>query len=200
METARLRNYLYLFGLPLLWWGSVSLSGPLLNNPSPAKSLEFLPIALHASREADYGSDAYALTTAPIDLSIIKDALEDRADIILLNQIIVNNTKAQTPQPQKSEQNTEHSDEVVVINPSSNSESPPPPVTGGDGQTGDSGSDDNNTDSGTDGGSESDSPGNSADKGKGKDKDNNGQNNSNGNGNGSGSGNGKDKGNNSNNA
>lgn len=197
METTRLRNYLYVFGLPLLWWGAVSLSGPLTSYPSLAGELEFLPIAMHSSHDADYSVDAYGIMIAPVDLSIIKDAIEDRLATQSPSENLLSNLQVQTSEPQTSESRTNSSGEELVNVSTDIADNPLPTDTSGEDQTGDSGSDDSNTDSGTD--DESNSPGNSAGKGNGKEKDNNGQQN-NGNGNGSGNDNANGKGNKSTNA
>lgn len=81
MNISVLRKYLYAFGLPILWWSSVSLSSLTVGGTLLAAELEFIPITLHALRAADYSSDPLGLTIAPIDLSIIKEALKDRIAI-----------------------------------------------------------------------------------------------------------------------
>jgi hypothetical protein len=78
-----LRKNIWLLFIPILWWGSSAASGwlsPAFESPS----FEFLEFAVHSARNADYGIDPFTSALAPIDPSIIDEALTDQGNSIPL--------------------------------------------------------------------------------------------------------------------
>lgn len=65
--------------LPLLWLGGVSLADKYQSGGPLFFEYEFIPVAIHASQSADYGSDPVTAGLAPVNAGIIIDALKDQS-------------------------------------------------------------------------------------------------------------------------
>ena len=96
------RKYGIFFSLPLLWWGGFSLAGQF-QTPQPQNAdYEFIPVAVHASQNADYGADPFNQQLAPINASIISSALIDRGvpqsdDADILGKVVVTGNETAPP-------------------------------------------------------------------------------------------------------
>ena len=189
MNITQLRRVLYAFGLPILWWGSVSLSSPLAASAVSKQELEFLPVSLHAFNQADYGEDQFGNQFVPLDLAILKGATDNHAgpnsqavviDYIPVEQEGQASPKSNSDEPRSSDDhtagttNTDDSTDSETQDPVEDSAptEDPPPVE-----------DDPPAEEPV----EDEKPGNGNGQGTGNDdKGNNGNGNDNGNGNGNG--------------
>lgn len=199
MQNDRLRKFAYLFTLPLMWWGSISAAGPPPSTPTRSQDFEFIPVPLHASRDADYSTDPAGFTIAPIDLSIIRDVLADRALENDQIEIILSDVEPQSAAPEQDDDKDNETGEDMERAPNTNSNGKgtgkaknPGNSGNANGKSGDNGNGqdkENKGNSGNSGNGNSGSGGNG--KGKSKDNDDPGGNGNGNNGNGNGNGKGK---------
>jgi hypothetical protein len=115
MNITQLRRVLYAFGLPMLWWGSVSLSSPLSASSVSQQELKFLPVSLHAFNQADYGEDHFGNQFVPLDLALIKSATDNhlgpKSQVVVSDYLPVEQEgqalpKAERDEPRSSDDRT----------------------------------------------------------------------------------------------
>jgi len=74
----RLKRYAPFFILPMLWFILAFAALDRGNAATPPGSYQFIPYALAASNQADYGRSAFTGALAPIESDIILEALRDQ--------------------------------------------------------------------------------------------------------------------------
>jgi hypothetical protein len=176
----KLRQKAWLLFIPILWWGSSAASGWL--NPSfRSPNFEFLEFAVHPARTADYSVDPFTSVFAPIDSSIIDEALKDQGNYA--PEVLIP-TSGDTAPDNGERDDADREDSDGGINPSNPAPTPEPTTDPGNNGNGNGGGNGNGNGNGNAGG------------GNGKGGDNrNGNGSDNGNGSGGGSGNGGGNGN-----
>jgi len=115
--------------LPLLWWGGISLSEKNQGAAPQVSDYQFIPVAIHASVSADYGADAFSAAFAPVDPSIIMDALTDQSISTQAAIDIANGLDAASNAEDKTEKEDEEDSPVTTADPTAT----PPPSNNGNG-------------------------------------------------------------------
>jgi hypothetical protein len=179
-----LRQSLWLLFLPMLWWGSSAASG-WLNPIFQPTDFGFLEFAVHAGRAADYGVDSFTMSLAPIDPSIIDEALTDQGTSA--PETLGPSSGDTSPNNGKNDEDASSSDDQEGSDNDANPTDPAPPQPTPQPTT-DPGSNGNGNSGGNGNGNDGEN-GNSGGNGNGNDGDGNG----NSGGNGNGKGNGKDE-------
>jgi hypothetical protein len=177
------RKSIWLLFIPILWWSSSAASG-WLNPTYQEPGFEFLEFAVHAARNADYGRDPFIFDIAPIDPTIIEDALTDQGSSVPLVPPVKEpdtTDNGNTDPPSTDGQGSEGGEEAPITTPDPTPQPTPQPTPD---PTSDPGSNGN----GNGGGSENGNGGGSGGAGGGSGA---GGGNGGDNGNGNGKGNGK---------
>src|SRR3972149_9397637 len=171
MSPDRLRNLAILLVAPLLWWGTYT---PADAYSSASEEFVLLPVALHASRAANYGIDPFGSSIAPVDISIIRAVLDESDLEPAAADDVFQDVEAQSTPPKDKDRD----DEDYEDRPNQPAPKPTEPAPkdngngGGNGNGGENGNGGGNGNGGENGnaGGNANGGGNSGGKGKGNGK------------------------------
>ena len=202
-----LRTHLVLGAALIVGAGFLFVSRASAESSFSLNDAEFIPVAVQASRVANYQADALGLELAPVELSVIKSILEERQveaeDIDEVLEQVQNYTAPAQIENQDEEIEAGGAEDVFEESNRTEAESEEPGNSGNEGNNG-NGNGNGNGNEGNNGNGNGNGNGNEGNNGNGNgngngNEGNNGNGNGNGNGNEGNNGNGNGNGNEGNN-